>query len=83
MTVRTPSHLSLCNPGGGVGQRHSPMFESLSGNACGIKGVGQCVLLSNNWELIRGISYSHMQRFQEMLCIETRRHKLRSFADHH
>ena len=34
-------------------------------------------------ESIGGISRSYTKRLQEMLCIETCRHKLRSFADHH
>ena len=45
--------------------------------------VGQRVFLSNRWESIGGISCSRMQRFQKMLCIQTRCHKLRSFVDHH
>jgi len=31
----------------------------------------------------RRICCSRMQRFQKMLCIQTRCHKLRSFVDHH
>src|SRR5258708_4390768 len=86
MTIQTPSHLSLCSPGGGSSVRDTTPVLGVQVETrvpYRLTEVGQRVFLSNRWESIGGTSCSRMQRFQKMLCIQTRCHKLRSFIDHH
>jgi hypothetical protein len=69
MTMQTPSHLSLCSPGGGSSVRDTtPMSGSPGRNACGIQ---------TDWEVEQRVSFrtdaSQSEGFPVRACSASRR----------